>query len=96
MVGKAGGMTIRYTKTFLKSLKKRGVILRKAFKKTMGKFGKDPNDPELNNHELRKEWVGHRSIEVMANWRAIYKEKSEGDEKVTYFMAIGTHEELYG
>ena len=96
MVGKAGGMTIRYTKTFLKSLKRRDVTVRKAFKEATGKFSMSPYDPELNNHELERKWIGHRSIDVTADWRAVYREGSEGDGEVTHFVAVGTHEELYG
>jgi len=40
--------------------------------------------------------MGCRSIDVTADYRAIYKEVREGKEFNAYFVALGTHEELYG
>jgi mRNA interferase YafQ len=54
-------------------------------------FTKDPFDSLLNNHPLRGEWRDYRSININADFRAIYK-MTDG---VAYFMGIGTHSELY-
>lgn len=78
-----------------KRLKKLNVKIRKSFKEIIITFSRNPQEPKLNNHPLKKQWHGHRSIDITANWRAIYKEIKVGSEKVAYFVAIGTHKELY-
>lgn len=88
-------MTIIYRPAFLKTLKKADVRIRKDFKKRIGIFIKNPNDSRLNNHPLKREWEGYRSININADWRAIYREKKEGQKRIAYFFALGTHKELY-
>ena len=89
-------MIVRYNAIFLKILKKkRNVRIRKDFKIAINLFYKGPLNKKLDNHELEREWEGYRSIDVNADWRAVYKEKREGNSLVAYFSAIGTHEELY-
>lgn len=89
-------MNLVYDSDFLKKLKKVDVKVRKSFKRSISLFNEDPTDPRLNNHRLRDKYLGHRSIDVNANWRAIYKETKIGGDEVAYFVAIGTHKELYG
>lgn len=69
--------------------------IRKSFKERIVKFSQNPGDPHLNNHPLNKQWQGYRSIDITADWRAIYKEISVNEETVAHFIAIGTHKELY-
>ncbi len=88
-------MIVRYDPIFLKKLKNADVRIRKSFKKQLEGFIKDPNSPQLHNHSLRNQWKGHRSINVTNDWRAVYTEKIEGVNKIAYFVAIGTHKELY-
>jgi addiction module RelE/StbE family toxin len=57
---------------------------------------KEPLERGLNNHPLRDEWTGYRSIDITADYRAIYKEVREGKELNAYFIALGNHQELYG
>lgn len=83
------------TKDFIKQYKKADVKIRKVFDKQFALFAKNPMDLNLHNHPLRKEWVGHRSIDITADWRAIYKEIHEGEEYIAYFVALGTHQQLY-
>lgn len=89
-------MIIKYSLVFLKTLKKLNVRIRKSFKKQILLFSKNPNDPQLNNHPLKREYQGLRSIDITADWRAIYEEKQEGGEETAYFVLIGTHKQLYG
>lgn len=79
----------------LKQLKKLDVRIRKSVKERLLLFSKNPNDLQLNNHALKKEWQGHRSIDINAGYRAVYKEIAVGDEPVAYFVTLGTHDELY-
>lgn len=88
-------MNVRYDPDFLKHLKKLNVRVHNHFKDRVILFSKDPNNAELNNHELKREWVGYRSIDITADWRAIYKEIQLGNEVVAYFVAIGIHKQLY-
>ena len=82
--------------SFLAKLKKVDVRIRKGFKEQIRLFSKSPNNPQLNNHALRNEYEGYRSINITADWRAIYREVHIGDDTVAYFVALGTHKQLYG
>ena len=89
-------MTIKYTDDFLRHLKKQKVIIRKSFKIVIEEFLKFPNNPQLNNHKLKRKWEGFRSINITTDFRDIYKEVIYSDgESIIYFVAIGTHEQLY-
>jgi addiction module RelE/StbE family toxin len=88
-------MNVELDPDLVKHLKKFDVIIRKSFKERVIKFSKNPQDPQLNNHPLKKQWQGYRSIDITADWRAIYKEIQEGQKTVAYFVTIGTHKELY-
>ena len=88
-------MIIRYDPDFVEMLKKINVRILKNFKERIKIFAKDPDNPQLNNHPLKKEWEGYRSIDVTNEWRAIYTEKAEGEEFIALFVVLGTHKELY-
>ena len=89
-------MTVRYDPAFLKKLKKLNARVRKSFKERIALFARDPQNLQLNNHPLTREYSNFRSINITNDYRALYTEKSEGDEIVAYFEDIGTHKELYG
>jgi addiction module RelE/StbE family toxin len=88
-------MRVKYDPDFLIKLKKLDVRIRKQLKTKIILFANTPTSPELNNHALKREWEGHRSIDITSNYRAIYKEIRLGKEVVAYFIAIGTHNQLY-
>ena len=88
-------MTIIYDPEFLKKLKKVNVRIRKSAKEKLLLFSKNPNDPQLNNHTLQTEYLGYRSIDITADYRALYIEIHEGEETIAYFVLLGTHPELY-
>lgn len=89
-------MRVRYDPQFLKKLKKLNVRIRKSFKERIALFVRDPQNRQLNNHSLTREYSNFRSINITNDYRALYTEKSEGDEIVAYFEEIGIHKELYG
>ena len=89
-------MIVKYTDSFLKQLKKTNVRIRKAFKQRLLLFVENPNDLELNNHPLREPYLGYRSIDITADYRAIYKEIVQEDDTYIYFTSFGTHTQLYG
>jgi len=79
-------MTVRYDPEFLKKLKKLNVRIRKSFKERIVLFAHDPQNPQLNNHSLTREYANFRSIDITNDYRALYSEKGEGDEIVAYFI----------
>ena len=90
------GMERRYDPAFIKALKKVDVRIRKSFKQKIAIFAKDPFNPQLNNHPLKREYQGYRSIDITVDYRALYQEKKEGEDAIAYFTLLGTHDQLYG
>ncbi|MDP3973207.1 MAG: type II toxin-antitoxin system mRNA interferase toxin, RelE/StbE family [Candidatus Daviesbacteria bacterium] len=88
-------MKVQLSPKLIDKLKKQDVRIRHSFKKAIELFAQDPNNLELDNHELEREWKGFRSIDVTADLRAIYQEVRDEDEPMAYFVALGTHEYLY-
>ena len=88
-------MTVRYSPAFLRQLKKQDVRIRKSFKEKLAIFIIDPFNPQLDNHALRKRYLGYRSIDITVDYRALYQEKIEGSQPVAYFVVLGTHKDLY-
>lgn len=73
--------------------KKKDSWLQDKFEERVLLFQKNIFDSILNNHALKGEWVGCRSIDITGDVRAIYEEVSDNHIE---FIAIGTHPELYG
>lgn len=88
-------MKIVYDPTFLEKLKKIDVRIRKNTKERLILFSKNPHDPQLDNHPLREPYLGYRSIDITAGYRALYKERYLEGELVAHFVILGTHEDLY-
>lgn len=88
-------MKIIYDPVIISTLKKQNVRIRKNFKERILLFSKDPHNLQLNNHALREKYAGYRSIDITANYRAIYKIRQREGEIIAYFTEIGTHEQLY-
>jgi len=89
-------MNVQYHPDIFQKLKKVDVRIRKGFREKIKIFKRNPLDPQLHNHELKKEYQGLRSINITADYRAIYVEMGKGEHAVAYFTYFGTHEELYG
>ena len=81
-------MILRYDPDFIEKLKGVNVKVRKSFKERIDLFNRDPSELQLNNHPLRDDWEGYRSIDVTDDWRAVYTEKTEGRETIAYFVEI--------
>jgi addiction module RelE/StbE family toxin len=80
----------------LEKLKKLDVRIHNSFFEKIKIFEKNHLDPILNNHTLRGEYEGYRSIDITNDYRAIYEEIPSGNETIAYFSLLGTHQELYG
>lgn len=89
-------MTVFYDSLFFDKLKKLDIRIRKSLKEKIVIFSKNPYDPQLNNHPLKRDYEGYISIDVTADYRALYKERKIRGEKIAYFVYLGTHKELYG
>lgn len=54
-------------------------------------FIEEPLHKDLRNHALRDEWTGYRSISVGGDLRLHFKVNEDN----VYFVAVGTHDQLY-
>ena len=63
------------------------------FKTRLEMFINDQYNSILNNHPLIGELGNQRSININGDWRAIFEEVDDG--QIIYFVAIGTHSQLY-
>ena len=88
-------MKVQYDPDFITKLKKLNVRIRKSFKERMTLFLQNPNNTQLHNHGLGKPYEGLKSIDITADYRAIFEEIQEKNETLIYFIIIGTHKELY-
>jgi addiction module RelE/StbE family toxin len=86
-------MKARFHKSFAKQLGKHPAKIQMAFQKRLTLFLVDPFDQILSNHALGGRWEGHRSINISGDLRAIYELI---DEDTAFFVAFGTHSQLYG
>lgn len=89
-------MKVVYDPAFLEKLKKVDVRIQNRVKEQVLLFSKNPDDPQLDNHPLQREYQGYMSIDITADYRALYREAEIGNEVVAYFIFLGTHQELYG
>lgn len=88
-------MNIKLAKKFAKQYFKAPRKIQKAFNSRLEIFKKQPFHSLLNNHSLKGNYLYHRSIDITGDWRAIYSETLEKNEKVAIFIALGTHSQLY-
>lgn len=88
-------MKVVFTKDFHKQYKKVNVRVQNSVDEQIRLFRRNPKDLQLNNHKLLEPYKGCRSIDITVDYRAIYEEKEGDEEKVAYFVALGTHDELY-
>ena len=89
-------MKIDFSPNFYRQYKKANVKIRKSVDKKIAIFIKNPYDSSLNNHLLHEPYQEYRSIDITADYRALYEEVHLGTEELAYFVRIGTHDQLYG
>jgi len=56
-------------------------------------FVQNPNDATLRVHSLKGKWVGHYSIDITNDTRAVY---FIVEKDLVRFVTIGSHSQLYG
>ena len=86
-------MRVRFNKAFTNQLGKYPHKVQVAFQKRLELFLNDSMNQLLSNHALTGHWDGYRSINVSGDLRAVYEMVDEG---TAYFVAFGTHSQLYG
>lgn len=84
-------MQLRRTKTFEKQFKKLPKKVQDHFDKRILLFLSDPNHPLLKVHSLQAERFGFMSLNVTANYRALFTWEFD----IVTFYEIGTHSQLY-
>ena len=85
-------MHIYLHKKFLKDYKKLSISQKERFKERRDLFITDEFNPLLNNHALKGEYLGYRSINITGDTRVILKR----DSKSALFVAIDSYSNLYG
>jgi addiction module RelE/StbE family toxin len=79
-------------KQFVKQFRKLPSSVQKAFQSRRDLFLEDPDNSLLKIHSLHGSLAGHKSFNVNADMRVVFKEI---DEDTCMFVAIGSHSELY-
>jgi addiction module RelE/StbE family toxin len=85
-------MPLRFARCFVRQHRKLPAEIRSKVDERLRLFVRDQSHVSLNNHALRGEWLGCRSINITGDYRAIY----EPCPNEAHFIAVGTHHELYG
>lgn len=85
-------MIVKFHKNFEKQYKKLKQPQKDKFQERIKVFLLDEFNPILNNHPLRGEYSGYRSINVTGNLRAIYRKEGQ----ISIFTVIDSHSNLYG
>ena len=88
-------MEVEFSPEFRKKYRRSSIRIRHRVDDCLRIFRSNPNDLELNNHALKREWEGFRSIDITSDWRAIFEYKLVGNDIVVYFIDLGTHKQLY-
>jgi len=86
-------MRFTRSKRFDKHFEKLSVPVRTRVSSRLSAFAANPHDPLLNNHALRGEYEGCRSINAGGDMRVVYEPIAPG---VCKLIDVGTHSELYG
>lgn len=85
-------MQFVWSQAFNKRYKKLPKKVQGQIKERLELFVSDAFHPLLNNHKLSGEYKDYRSINITGDYRIIYRNQSS---EVIFFLAIGTHSELY-
>ena len=86
-------MKLVYTSRFERAYRKLPAAGQKAVDETLRVFVKDPFAPTLRNHALQGKLKGIRAIKAGYDLRLLYIE--EGGHIVVFFIAVGTHDQVY-
>jgi addiction module RelE/StbE family toxin len=82
------------TKHFAKQYAKLAPRFQKKVDTAIELFKVNEHDPKLNNHELKGEFKGIRSIDAAFDLRILYKQEDNGLITII-FISLGSHSQLY-
>lgn len=85
-------MEVIFSKKFSKKYAKLDRGIKDKFILRLDLFLNDPKNPVLNIHNLHGSYGGFFSLNVNADYRAIFRYQDSGNVE---FVIIGTHSELY-
>ena len=85
-------MIIAFHRDFTKRFKNLPQKIQLKFKERLIIFEADQFNPVLNNHMLKGNYLGYRSINITDDLRAIYKQTRDN----VIFVTIDSHSKLYG
>jgi addiction module RelE/StbE family toxin len=85
-------MRIFLHKNFKKKYKNLRPSEKERFKERRDLFIQNPFSQILNNHQLRGEYKGYRSINITGDLRVLYEPL---DDETVLFITIDTHSNLY-
>jgi addiction module RelE/StbE family toxin len=85
-------MKLVFHRDFTKAYRKLSQKVRLRAQEQLFLFESDPFGLKLNNHPLKGRFSGFRSINITGDMRAVYEMVSDD---TAYFVAIGSHSELY-
>ncbi len=85
-------MSVFYSVRFKKQYKKLPRDLQHKIRDRVLLLARDPMNSLLNNHALKESYAGCRSINITGDYRVIF----QPHPNLLYFIAVGTHHELYG
>lgn len=86
-------MEFLYSRIYKRQFKKLPNDLQRKVMERLTLFMQDEMYPLLDNHPLRFEWKGYRSINITGDYRLIFKKETE---RMVRLEEVGTHGELYG
>jgi addiction module RelE/StbE family toxin len=84
-------MTIQSHRVFKKQFDRLTASQKRKFEERARILLQDEFSPILNNHALKGEYLGYRSINIGGDLRAIFRKSSEE----ILFVKIGSHSKLY-
>jgi len=86
-------MEFLYSRLYKRQFRKLPRELQIKVTQRLALFINDEMHPLLDNHPLRFDWGGYRSINITGDYRLIFKKVSD---LLVRLEAVGTHSELYG
>jgi len=86
-------MNLQYRQSFQKQFSRLSASKKQLVKGALELFEEHPMHDSLRNHPLKDKWANYRSItaddDLRLHYRVINKDTA-------LFVAVGTHDELYG
>ena len=88
-------LEVQFSKQFDKQLRSAEENVIKAFKDALQLLLVNKYHPSLNNHLLAGRFIGYRSVNIIDEWRAIYREMYGEHGMILIFEVLGTQGELF-